>query len=193
MRLIEERRGSCVISYVYEPDSYVPLARLDANGERTEQGGLGTQDDAVFASETTTQSIAASAIPTSAESPNHSKPAANDAESRYWASLRETAQQKAEQLQVPHWGTGTDGPARQAASTQAKLCEVYYFHTDQVGLPEELSNAQGQLVWQASYKTWGGIDEHLTGNQGHRGNYQNNGKGRSIDRAAMTRKLGGGC
>ena len=32
---------------------------------------------------------------------------------------------------------------------------MYYFHTDQVGLPEELSNAQGQLVWQASYKTWG--------------------------------------
>ena len=29
------------------------------------------------------------------------------------------------------------------------------FHTDQVGLPEELSNAQGQLVWQATYKTWG--------------------------------------
>ena len=107
MRLIEERRGSCVISYVYEPDSYVPLARLDANGERTEQGGLGTQDDAVFASETTTQSIAASAIPTSAESPNHSKPAANDAESRYWASLRETAQQKAEPPLV-HWGHETD-------------------------------------------------------------------------------------
>ena len=46
MRLIEERRGSAVISYVYEPDSYVPLARLDAEGERTEQGGLGTSQDA---------------------------------------------------------------------------------------------------------------------------------------------------
>ena len=46
MRLIEERRGSAAISYVYEPDSYVPLARLDADGERTEQGGLGTTRDA---------------------------------------------------------------------------------------------------------------------------------------------------
>ena len=45
MRLIEERRGSAVTSYVYEPDSYVPLARLDAEGERTEQGGLGTTQD----------------------------------------------------------------------------------------------------------------------------------------------------
>ena len=33
MRLIEERRGSAVISYVYEPGSYVPLARLDAEGK----------------------------------------------------------------------------------------------------------------------------------------------------------------
>ena len=38
---------------------------------------------------------------------------------------------------------------------QAKIAEVYYFHTDQAGLPEELSNSQGQLVWQATYKTWG--------------------------------------
>ena len=41
MRLIEERRGNAVISYVYEPGSYVPLARLDADGQATEQGGLG--------------------------------------------------------------------------------------------------------------------------------------------------------
>ena len=38
MRLIEERRGGNTISYVYEPGSYVPLARLDADGEKTDQG-----------------------------------------------------------------------------------------------------------------------------------------------------------
>ena len=36
---------------------------------------------------------------------------------------------------------------------------MYYFHTDQVGLPEELSNAQGQIIWQAQYKTWGSTIE----------------------------------
>ena len=35
MRLIEERRGGAIISYVYELGSYVPLARLDADGEKT--------------------------------------------------------------------------------------------------------------------------------------------------------------
>ncbi|WCM93954.1 DUF6531 domain-containing protein [Acidovorax sp. NCPPB 2350] len=38
MRLAEERRGAQVTSYVYEPDSYVPLARIDAHGHRLEEG-----------------------------------------------------------------------------------------------------------------------------------------------------------
>ena len=46
MRLIEERRGSSVISYVYEPNSYVPLARIDAEGDQTQEGGQGTTQDA---------------------------------------------------------------------------------------------------------------------------------------------------
>ena len=33
LRLIEERRGSRVVSYVYEPGSHVPMARLDAKAE----------------------------------------------------------------------------------------------------------------------------------------------------------------
>ena len=147
MRLIEERRGSAAISYVYEPDSYVPLARLDADGERTEQGGLGTTQDAQ--QPRTSKNIAASADQQSAggqKHPNYSQQPANDAlEAEYWQALnpKETAE-----------NTGTDGP-----SATSKLCEVYYFHTDQVGLPEELSNAQGQIIWQAQYKTWGSTVE----------------------------------
>ncbi|MFY3386229.1 RHS repeat domain-containing protein, partial [Paracidovorax sp. MALMAid1276] len=147
MRLIEERRGSAIISYVYEPDSYVPLARLDAEGERTEQGGLGTTQD--VRQPQTSKTIAASASQKSAtgqKHPNYSQQSANDTlEASYWQALnpKGTAQ-----------NTGTDCP-----SANAKLCEVYYFHTDQVGLPEELSNAQGQIIWQAQYKTWGSTVE----------------------------------
>ena len=128
----------------------MPLARLDASGDRTDQGGLGTQDDQA---PPTIKTEAARAGQTGAEGLNYSKPAANDAEALYWASLSQQAEQKAQALAIEGWGTGTDGPIQQAA--QAKIAEVYYFHTDQVGLPEELSNSQGQLVWQATYKTWG--------------------------------------
>ena len=149
MRLIEERRGSAVISYVYEPDSYVPLARLDAEGERAEQGGLGSTQDAQQPEASKT--IAASAGQISARGPEHqnhpnSQQAANDTlEASYWQALNPKGTGQS---------TGTDGP-----SANAKLCEVYYFHTDQVGLPEELSNAQGQIIWQAQYKTWGSTVE----------------------------------
>ena len=131
--------------------SYVPLARLDADGEKTEQGGLGTTEDADLE---TAKNIAASASQTGAGGSNHSKPAANDAESRYWASLNAAAQERAQTLQVEDWGNGTTGQAT-GTTGQAELCKVYYFHTDQVGMPQELSNSQGQLVWQANYKTWG--------------------------------------
>ena len=147
MRLIEERRGSAAISHVYEPDSYVPLARLDADGERTEQGGLGTTKGAQQPE--ASKNIAASAFQISAggqKHQNYSQQPANDTlEARYWQALnpKGTAQ-----------NTGTNGPV-----ADPSLCEVYYFHTDQVGLPEELSNAQGQLVWQAQYKTWGSTVE----------------------------------
>ncbi|POM17554.1 Putative deoxyribonuclease RhsC [Burkholderia cepacia] len=79
MRLVQEtyhdRQGEEALTYLYEANSYVPLARID-------QG----------------------------------KPAANDAD------------------------------ARDA---------VYYFHNDVSGLPEELTDAGGELVWQARYKVWG--------------------------------------
>ena len=79
MRLLEEtyhdRLGEEALTYLYEPDSYVPLARID-----------------------------------------HAVPAANDAEVHD---------------------------------------AVYYFHNDVSGLPEELTDAEGELVWQARYKVWG--------------------------------------
>ena len=148
MRLLEERRGSAVISYVYEPDSYVPLARLDAEGERTEQGGLGTSQDAQQPN--TSKTIAASAGQKSAGSKKNPKPqaAANDPETQYWAALESQGSHRSQAI-----GTHAN------ATAQASLCEVYYFHTDQVGLPEELSNAQGQIIWQAQYKTWGSTVE----------------------------------
>nr|WP_241017679.1 RHS repeat-associated core domain-containing protein [Burkholderia sp. Ac-20349] len=79
MRLVQEiyhdRLGEEALTYLYEPDSYVPLARID-----------------------------------------QATPAAND------ANARDT---------------------------------VYYFHNDVSGLPEELTDVDGELVWQAHYKVWG--------------------------------------
>ena len=34
---------------------------------------------------------------------------------------------------------------------------INYYHNDQIGTPRELTNEQGQIVWEAQYKTWGAV------------------------------------
>lgn len=36
--------------------------------------------------------------------------------------------------------------------------DIYYYHTDQIGTPLELTNEQDKIVWQVNYKAWGEID-----------------------------------
>jgi RHS repeat-associated protein len=130
MRLIEERRGSQVVTYVYEPNSYVPLARIDAGGHSTQQGGLGTTADAVRGEPV---------------EPQRTLVAAKD-DVAQWEALKAPRNRDAKQV-APSSGDGhSDGRT---------LANVYYFHTDQVGLPEELSDQHGQIRWRAAYKTWG--------------------------------------
>lgn len=152
MRLIEERRGSAVISYVYANGNYVPLARLDADGDQTQQGGQGTSQDAVRAElvRNTPERMAARELQTGANDINdltrdpRSTIAANDGIKTQFGQVVSSGNASQQRNTLGNGATG-----------QAPLCKVYYFHTDQVGMPQELSNAQGQLVWQASYKTWG--------------------------------------
>ena len=101
---------------------------------------------------TASKTIAPSASSESPRAKNYSKSAANDAESRYWASLNETARQKAQALQIQDWGTGTERVT--ASADQAQLCKVYYSHTAPVGMLQELTNAQGQVICRASCMIW---------------------------------------
>ena len=34
----------------------------------------------------------------------------------------------------------------------------YYFHTDQIGTPLEVTDDTGRMVWRAYYKTWGALE-----------------------------------
>uniref|UniRef100_UPI00406D0774 RHS repeat domain-containing protein n=1 Tax=Pseudomonas sp. F3-2 TaxID=3141539 RepID=UPI00406D0774 len=35
---------------------------------------------------------------------------------------------------------------------------LYYFHTDQIGTPLEMTDVDGSIVWQATYKAWGEVE-----------------------------------
>ncbi|SEQ23682.1 RHS repeat-associated core domain-containing protein [Pseudomonas sp. NFACC02] len=36
--------------------------------------------------------------------------------------------------------------------------KLYYFHTDQIGTPLEMTDIDGRIVWQATYKVWGEVE-----------------------------------
>ncbi|MFE8645562.1 DUF6531 domain-containing protein [Sphingomonas sp. NCPPB 2930] len=78
-----EERGSKATHYLYEPDSFVPLAKIEGEAERGQNSG------------------------------------------------------------------GEREPSR-----------TYYYHCDQIGAPQELTDEAGRIVWAAKYKVWGEI-EHL--------------------------------
>ncbi|TCM59603.1 RHS repeat-associated protein [Acinetobacter calcoaceticus] len=52
----------------------------------------------------------------------------------------------------PVWKTDT-------RSKRAELQRVAFYHCDQVGTPQALSNEKGELVWDASLNTWGQVLE----------------------------------
>lgn len=129
MRLLQESRGAQTSTYIYEPGSYVPLARIDGSG-------------------------AVEPHPAAAHA------LGGGAEQGKRGSVPTTNPQWADRFNVA--AAANDGqshaPAAATAMTAAtgtRTAQVYYFHTQPNGLPEELSDNSGNLVWQAQYTTWG--------------------------------------
>ncbi|CAO95695.1 probable Rhs family protein [Erwinia tasmaniensis Et1/99] len=49
-------------------------------------------------------------------------------------------------------------PLAQISATQGdteEQAEIHWYHTDQAGMPRELSNRSGDICWQADYRVWG--------------------------------------
>ncbi|MEO6562643.1 MAG: RHS repeat-associated core domain-containing protein [Nitrosospira sp.] len=40
---------------------------------------------------------------------------------------------------------------------------LYYYHCDQVGLPRELTNGEGEIVWEGSFRGWGRLSSQRLG------------------------------
>ncbi|ADX46313.1 RHS repeat-associated core domain protein [Paracidovorax avenae ATCC 19860] len=143
MRLIEERRGSKVVSYVYEPGSYVPLARIDADGQRLEGSGHG---GLVGSAGADAAGPAGTRGPPGSQSSRHAalNPMAAPGSSAAAHAASASAQGPA------HAHAQTPSEPRLRASAQ-----VSYFHNDPSGLPEEVTDEAGEVRWRASWRTWG--------------------------------------
>jgi RHS repeat-associated protein len=77
-----------------------------------------------------------------------------------------------------YWNTSGEAQGDPAMGADARaldvdLCQllqsgqrIYYYHCDQIGLPRELTNAYGEVVWEASYKAWGRLREERSPRDG---------------------------
>ncbi|MFR0675084.1 RHS repeat-associated core domain-containing protein [Enterobacterales bacterium AW_CKDN230030176-1A_HGKHYDSX7] len=76
-----------------------------------------------------------------------------------WQGLRMLREETPGQNIVYLYEPGSYAPLARIDQVEGKEQEVYYFHTDQIGTPLELTDGNGKTVWQAIYRSWGSIEK----------------------------------
>ncbi|WP_232109590.1 RHS repeat domain-containing protein, partial [Pseudomonas juntendi] len=81
-----------------------------------------------------------------------------------WQGLRMLREETPTQSILYLYEPGSYAPLARVDQVEGEGQKVYYFHTDQIGAPLELTDSDGKIVWQATYRSWGAI-ENLAVNQ----------------------------
>ncbi len=79
-----------------------------------------------------------------------------------WQGLRMLREETPGQNILYLYEPGSYAPLARVDQAEAEGQKLYYFHTDQIGTPLELTDSDGKVVWQATYRSWGGEMEQLT-------------------------------
>ena len=75
-----------------------------------------------------------------------------------WQGLRLLQETCGGRQQLYIYEPDSYAPLARVDRTEAGKPSLYYFHTDQIGTPLEVTTSQGDLVWQARYKAWGEVE-----------------------------------
>lgn len=129
--LAQEIHADKTITYVHEPDSFVPLARIESS-----EGLTAYAPDSVHLSHTFAWDL-----------PGDLR---NPAGQAHADRLHEDAQHEAKHRAA--WQQRQEQAKAKAASDR-----IHYYHTDHLGTPLELTDEHGKVVWAARYKAWGRI------------------------------------
>ncbi|SET59976.1 RHS repeat domain-containing protein, partial [Pseudomonas graminis] len=76
-----------------------------------------------------------------------------------WQGLRLLREETPAQSSLYIYEPGSYAPLARVDQNEGEPEQkLYYFHTDQIGTPLEMTDVDGQIVWQATYKAWGEIE-----------------------------------
>ncbi|KPB28311.1 YD repeat-containing protein [Pseudomonas syringae pv. syringae] len=77
-----------------------------------------------------------------------------------WQGLRMLREESPGQSSLYLYEPGSYAPLARVDEKEGEVeNKVYYFHTDQIGTPLEMTDAEGQIVWQAKYRAWGAVEK----------------------------------
>ncbi|CAI3797792.1 putative deoxyribonuclease RhsA [Pseudomonas sp. MM221] len=75
-----------------------------------------------------------------------------------WQGLRMLREETPGQDILYLYEPGSYAPLARVDRVEGEGQRVYYFHTDQIGTPLELTDSEGGIVWQATYRSWGAVE-----------------------------------
>ncbi len=76
-----------------------------------------------------------------------------------WQGLRMLREETPWQSSLYIYEPGSYAPLARVDQNEGESEQkLYYFHTDQIGTPLEMTDVEGSIVWQATYKAWGEIE-----------------------------------
>ncbi|MCG6118881.1 MAG: RHS domain-containing protein, partial [Aquimonas sp.] len=157
-RLLAEQKADTHQLYLYEPDSFVPLAIVRwkaANSESAADGdeAQAANKDAPRPSRTPSKDSARSNAQAAANAQDTDRatllpPELLSLKERYpeqWAKLEAQRRKLARQL----------GQSPEPEVPTPPKPEVFHVHADHLGTPREITDTHGHLVWTANYAAWG--------------------------------------
>jgi RHS repeat-associated protein len=133
--MVQEIQADKTVTYLYEPDSFVPLARIESNDGIT----------AYAPDETHLWHVGGWGLP--------SAPGAVDAQVAAW---RGHLQAQGELQHRERWAQRLV-----RAEAAAGGDHVLYYQCDHLGTPLELRDEQGEVAWAVRYRAWGRVFQHV--------------------------------
>jgi len=80
-----------------------------------------------------------------------------------WQGLRMLSEETPGQNILYLYEPVSYAPLARIDQVEGEESKIYYFHNDQIGTPCELTNDDGEIVWQATYRGWGEVEESTNG------------------------------
>ena len=136
--LIQEIQPDKTITYLYEPDSFVPLAQVHSD----------TPDSAYDPAEVAKKQVQEEAKQQQEET---------EAENLKWLKVTDAKAHALAVKAIEERKKREEQEAFERLEEEAQEDRIYYINTDHLGTPQEVVSEDGKVVWLAKYRAWGRV------------------------------------